>query len=57
MKTHNKIIGNISKKYIELNINFSRWLIGFCWLTGVIVIELGPLAILFVWGQKYARRN
>lgn len=48
-----KIIGNINNKsYIELNIDLTRWLIGFGWYVsfiGYFHINIGPLVILFCW--------
>jgi len=56
MKTHHKIFGNPLKTYIEISIDFTRWLIGFGWakLTYSIVpsyvhFNLGPFALIIGW--------
>lgn len=48
MKKHwYKLFGNVPINYIEINIDFSRWLLGFGWYGWNIVhFNFGPLAII-----------
>lgn len=52
MKTHYKLLGNPTKTFIEFNLDFSRWLIGFGWSVlayRYFHFNLGPFAIIIGW--------
>lgn len=55
IKNHWKLYGEVGKNNLEVSLDFSRWLIGFGWIsylpprykkTKAIHFNLGPLAVI-----------
>jgi len=60
MKKRYKIYGDIVQNYLEINFDFSRWLVGFGWCGShfkVVHINLGPLAILYCWSKDETSKS
>lgn len=47
-----KVFGSPLKKFIEISLDLTRWLIGFGWGLGMIHFNLGPFVIIFGWRIK-----
>lgn len=55
MKNRYKIYGNVVQDHLEINLDLSRWLLGFGWCGHrfkVVHINFGPLAVLYCWKSK-----
>ncbi|KKL57525.1 hypothetical protein LCGC14_2234540 [marine sediment metagenome] len=60
MKRLRKLWGNPYSSYVEVNLDLSRWLIGFGWMRRINVpkwncftlhVNVGPFAVIFQVGE------